>query len=101
VRDGRTRVAISDGRIVGFATADATETATELEDLFVDPECMRRGVGTALVEDIVATARVRGFRRLVVSANDHAHAFYVGAGFVDAGTASTRFGPAPRMRRDL
>jgi GNAT superfamily N-acetyltransferase len=97
VREGRTRVAVSGGRIVGFATVVVGETAVELEDLFVDPEWMRRGIGRALVLDIVATTQARGTRRIEVTANEHARAFYVAAGFVHRGTADTRFGPALRM----
>ncbi len=56
VDEGRTRVAVLDGRIVGFATL----LGAELEDLFVDPDVMRCGIGRALVLDAVAVARARG-----------------------------------------
>ena len=36
-----------------------------------------------------------------VSANPDARAFYESAGFVDAGMADTRFGPAPRMALEI
>ena len=51
LREQRTRVALGDdGRIVGFSTVRRlVADVAELEDLFVDPECMRRGVGTQLV----------------------------------------------------
>jgi GNAT superfamily N-acetyltransferase len=101
VREGRTRVAVSGGRIIGFASTIVGETAVELEDLFVDPEWMRRGIGRALVLDVVATAQARGSRRIEVTANEHARAFYVNAGFVYLGTADTRFGPALRMHLPL
>src|SRR5262249_56254402 len=57
VREGRTRTAVADDRIAGFATWLRTGDRIELEDLFVDPEWMRRGAGPALGEDLVASAR--------------------------------------------
>jgi GNAT superfamily N-acetyltransferase len=101
VRERRPRVAVSRGRIIGFASTIVGETAVELEDLFVDPEWMRRGIGRALVLDVVATAQARGMRRIEVTANEHARAFYTNAGFVYRGPADTRFGPALRMHLAL
>ncbi len=100
VREERTRAAIIDDDIVGFATVLCTGDAFELEDLFVDPRWMRRGIGLALVRDAAATARAQGVSRIGVTANPHAMAFYEHAGFVADGTAETRFGPALRMRLD-
>lgn len=98
---GRTRVAVVDGGIVGFASTTAGEAEWELDDLFVDPDRMRRGVGLALVRDVIALARKGGVRRIMVTANPDAMAFYTRAGFVRDGDAETRFGPAPRLRLDL
>ena len=42
---GRTRVAVVDDVIVGFATTTVGADCLELDDLFVDPESMRHGVG--------------------------------------------------------
>src|ERR1700734_3526926 len=52
--EGRTHVAEQDGSVVGFATWAETGTAgtAELEDLFVDPACRRRGIAAALVSRI-------------------------------------------------
>jgi GNAT superfamily N-acetyltransferase len=95
VVDGRVRVAVDDGTVLGFATFTPSAGAWELEDLFVDPAQMRRGVATALVRHIQAEADVPWIE---VTANPHAMAFYRSVGFVDDGVAETRFGPAPRMR---
>lgn len=35
-----------------------------LEDLFVDPQTRGQGVGRALIEDLIALARARGWKRL-------------------------------------
>jgi GNAT superfamily N-acetyltransferase len=101
VREGRTRAAVADGEIVGFASWLGAGEAIEIEDLFVDPEWMRKGIGMALVLDLIAIARGRGIGRVEVTANQHALAFYHKAGFVAYRTEATRFGPAPRMRLDV
>jgi len=94
VDEGRTRVAVADGRIVGFATLLADG---ELEDLFVDPDWMRRGIGRALVLDSVAAARAQGLKRIEVTANGQALPFYESVGFVLDGSVETAFGRGSRM----
>jgi GNAT superfamily N-acetyltransferase len=101
VREGRTRAAVTDGNIVGFASWLEAGGGFEIEDLFVDPRWMRRGIGRVLVLDLIAIARGRGSDRVEVTANQHALAFYENAGFVVCREDTTRFGPAPRMRLDL
>jgi GNAT superfamily N-acetyltransferase len=97
----RTRVATSGGRIVGFATLEVTGDTGELEDLFVDPDSLRKGVATALMHDVIAAAGARGARQLEVTANPHALEFYRRMGFADRGPASTRFGSGRRMRLEV
>jgi GNAT superfamily N-acetyltransferase len=91
----------SSGTVLGFATARRDADAFELEDLFVDPPAMRRGVGTRLVEAIVARAGSEGISRIEVTGNQHASDFYASVGFTQVGTAQTRFAPAARLRKDL
>jgi GNAT superfamily N-acetyltransferase len=94
---GRTYVAEEDGSLVGFATWIEAEGTFELEDLFVAPDRMRRGIATALLTRIAQVLRARGVERLEVTANPHALGFYHAAGFIDCGVADTDFGAAPRM----
>lgn len=101
VREERTRAAVADGEIAGFASWLGAGDAIEIEDLFVDPDWMRQGIGRALVLDLIAIARGRGTGRVEVTANQHALAFYEQAGFVVYREDATRFGPAPRMRLDV
>jgi len=89
--EGRTRVAVVDGQIVGFATL----VGSELEDLFTDPDWVRQGIATALVRDVAATVP-----RIDLTANPHALAFYESVGFVADGVVETSGGPAVRMHRD-
>jgi GNAT superfamily N-acetyltransferase len=95
--EGRTYVAEQDGSLVGFATWAETASTVELEDLFVDPNHMRRGIATALVGCIAEVLRARGAERLEVTANPDALGFYRAAGFIECGVAETAFGTAPRM----
>jgi GNAT superfamily N-acetyltransferase len=95
--EGRTHVAEEDGSLVGFATWIEADGTVELEDLFVDPAWMRRGIGTALVDRIAEVLRVRGVAHLEVTANPHALEFYRSVGFIECGVAATDFGTAPRM----
>jgi GNAT superfamily N-acetyltransferase len=95
--EGRTYVAEEDGSVVGFATWIEAAGIVELEDLFVDPGWMRRGIATALVECIADVLRSQGVERLEVIANPHALGFYRAAGFIDCGVAETVFGTAARM----
>lgn len=101
--EGRVRVAVdSDGRQLGFATVLPVEDGwCELDDLFVEPDVMRQGVGRLLVEDAAARAAAAGATRLGVIANPNATGFYARLGFGESGEAATRFGPAPRMMLDL
>jgi predicted N-acetyltransferase YhbS len=101
IAEGRVRVATEDGTVVGFATTVPVEGGLELDDLFVEPDRMRRGVGRRLVEDVVDRARADGVETVWVTANPHAMAFYAAVGFRVDGTAQTRFGPAPRLRLDV
>ena len=95
--EGRTYVAEEDGSLAGFATWIEAGGTIELEDLFVDPGWMRRGIATALVTRIVDVLRARGVERLEVTANPHALGFYSAVGFIHCGVVKTDLGIAPRM----
>ena len=95
--EGRTQVAEEAGSVVGFATWAETDGGMELEDLFVDPKWMRRGIATALVNCIADVLRSRGADTLEVTASPDALAFYHAVGFVDIGVAETAFGSVPQL----
>ena len=99
VIEGRTRVAVqADDEICGFITTRLLDACVlEIEDLFVDPDWMRTGVASRLVETVLATASGPGVRRIEVTANPHAAAFYRHVGFVRGDDSETRLGGAPRM----
>ena len=95
--EGRLYVAVQDGSVVGFATWIQVPDGIDLEDLFVDPTWMRRGMASALVAHIVDVLRARGVSSLHVTANPHALGFYRAAGFIEIGEAATELGSGPRM----
>jgi ribosomal protein S18 acetylase RimI-like enzyme len=102
--DGRAivRVAVDDDdEALGFATLIEEDGFFELEDLFVDPDSMRSGIGTALIRDASELARAAGAARIEVTANPHAQAFYESVGFVTVGVVPTRFAPADRMHLNV
>ena len=64
------RIAEWEGAVAGFTISvvhPGSWTLTPLcylEDLFVDPEMRGRGLGRALIEDLIALARERGWSRI-------------------------------------
>lgn len=103
IAEGRVRVAAAqDGRLLGFSVALAGEAGSwVLEDLFVAPEEMRRGVGRALVEDALERAVAEGAARMTVVAHRRNFPFYESVRFVPGEAVATRFGPAVQMSREL
>ena len=102
VREGRTRVALAGDRVAGFASwLAAGPGVVEVEDLFVDPDWMRRGIGTALVRDLIGIARRAGARRAEVTGNRHALALYHSVGFTVDHEVATTLGAGVRMHLDI
>jgi len=64
------RVAVADGRVVGFAThvlhegTWASAPLCYLEDLFVDETVRGLGAGRALIDDLLALGRAAGWDRV-------------------------------------
>jgi GNAT superfamily N-acetyltransferase len=64
-REGRLWVALSGGDCVGFALADRREDGRAwLEEMDVHPDCGRRGLGRALLGEVLAWARLAGAEAL-------------------------------------
>ncbi len=111
-------VAVLDGRIRGFITAERSSPAPIFEsraeiyidELFVEPEVRRRGLATALVGAVRAWAESLGAERIragLVAANEEARSFWK---FVGGETISITVGielsapesdhaPPPERRR--
>ena len=100
--DGGVFVAEQEGRIKGFAAIlPRPDGNSELDALFVEPECWRQGVGRALIEHCAGEARKAGADYLHVVGNPHAEHFYTACGFQTFGTEHTRFGLGLLMKRAL
>lgn len=97
IRTGRLRLAETAARPVGFATVAGDGPVVELEDLFVHPDWMRRGIATRLIADAVEQSRLRRATKIEVTANPHANAFYEQVGFWAKASVDTAFGPGTRM----
>lgn len=66
------------------------------------PPWRGRGIGRALLEAAVATARMRGHAMLQLSAQTHAAGFYTRAGFITVGAEYEEAGiPHVAMQKDL
>jgi len=103
IAERRARVAVDvSGCPLGFSVVLAIENGRcELDDLFVEPESMGRGVGRMLVDDLARRAAAAGATHIDVVANPRALGFYERLGFEVTGEATTRFGSAPRMTLEL
>lgn len=80
----RFRVAVTDGRVVGYAITGRAGTDGYLQRLAVDPAYQRRGLGRALALDGLHWLRRKGTTRAVVNtqiANTAAFSLYQGLGF--------------------
>jgi GNAT superfamily N-acetyltransferase len=99
--DGRTRVIEVDDHIVGFATTIVSGSCLELEDLFVEPDWMRRGVARRLVADALDSADAAHYPALEVTANPHALEFYSEVGFIGTESVTTELGVGTRLRLEV
>ena len=78
-------VAEARGRAIGWGSVIPQGEVCCLDDLWVEPESMRKGVGSALFRHAVARARQLGALRLEWEAEPNAVAFYEAMGAVRLG----------------
>lgn len=71
--------------VVGFFRLRRPSRRWHLEHLWVEPSCLGRGFGRALLQAACAEARGRGARRVHLTSDPHAEAFYVKQGARRAG----------------
>jgi len=83
--DAHFLVAERDGRIVGFLHYDSEGPEPELHRIYVEPSQKRRGIGSALLQELHRRlASGDSYILMVVAANQPAVAFYERHGFVEA-----------------
>lgn len=84
IEAGRVLLAEQDGVVVGMASAGPYEGDLVLFKLYVQPEAQGHGVGTALLDRVLAEAR-RGGHQIIrlpyLDGNDSARGFYAARGF--------------------
>jgi GNAT superfamily N-acetyltransferase len=90
----RARVAVGEsGELLGFSVvANGGREVCELDDLFVDSDVWRQGVGRALVEVAAARGAAAGSQRMTVVAHPRNFPFYESVGFVPGEPAQTPSG---------
>jgi GNAT superfamily N-acetyltransferase len=97
---GHVFVVERDGTTLGFAAVVPRDDGnSELDALFVEPDCWKQGLGRVLIEHGARIARTRGSTALHVIGNPHAEGFYRACGFEQIGTTDTRFGVGLLFRR--
>lgn len=72
-------VAIADGELVGFA--DYRKDEGSVINVYVDPDYLRRGIGSRLLEKVLQDARNKGLDKLTAEASVTAKEFYQSHGF--------------------
>ncbi|MFO1039873.1 MAG: GNAT family N-acetyltransferase [Geminicoccaceae bacterium] len=95
IATGHVLVAAEGQRLIGVAELGMRRFSSVggLDKLFVAPDRLRRGVGTALFQAVAALAVRRGLQRLRLLSDPHAAGFYEGLGAVRLGEAPS--GPIP------
>jgi GNAT superfamily N-acetyltransferase len=93
-----------DGRLLGTTARIGSDPDARLWAVFVDPAAHGRGIGRALLEELLTRVRAAGCRSLSIGADPNAEGFYraVGArrvGTVASDTVADR--TLPLMRFDL
>lgn len=101
----RWRVWVADaGDEIAGMVALSLDGGAEVEDFFVEPAFQGRGVGAALMAELIAAARAAGATALEVDADPNAEAIYTRLGFTTIGRSPSGSIPGrflPRMRRPL
>ena len=94
-------VADSDGEVGGFyALSVQDDGATgEIEMMFVEPGRMRQGIGRALWDHMMGTARSIGLTRILIDADPYAEPFYLAMGAVRSGEAPSASIPGRMLPR--
>jgi GNAT superfamily N-acetyltransferase len=94
-------VADVDGEPAGFYLLAPATGMWSLEHLWVAPEFMGRGMGSALLEHALRTGRDAGASQLRVDADPNAEAFYVKMGAARVGDVAAPIAGHPDRRRPV
>jgi N-acetylglutamate synthase-like GNAT family acetyltransferase len=78
-------VLATDGALIGFCSVVADDPRVILDNLWVTPELIGRGVGRRACEHLFRFAREQGWTELWVVPDTPAEGFYRKVGFADTG----------------
>lgn len=94
-------VAEDDGRIAGFYTLIESGEVWDLDDLWVFPDCMRSGIGRALLKHAADVAAAGGATSLRIESDPHAEGFYIACGATRIGAVSAPIDSEPDRVRPV
>ena len=89
--------AVVDEEPVAFYTLLEANEMASMENLWVLPQYMGRGIGRQLFSHAVATARAHGYKFLQLEADPNAVAFYERMGMYKVGERHTEVDGQPRV----
>ena len=92
-------VAVVDSAVEGFYSLRPSARSWELDNLWVLPRAMHRGIGRALLMHALSTAARGGATEVTVDADRHAEAFYLSCGAVRRGEVAAPIAGEPRRAR--
>lgn len=99
IRARPTVVAASGDVVVGFYSLSPSDTAWELDNLWVSPQSMHRGVGRTLLSHALEAAALGGAAEVIVDADPNAEQFYLECGAVHRGQVPAPTPGQPRRVR--
>lgn len=93
VRRNRVRVAEVGGELAAFYSLEVLGGKIELDNLFVEPRFMGRGLGGMLFGHAAEEARRAGFARMLIVSDPYAESFYLARGARKVGEVPSRVRP--------
>ncbi len=95
-------LALEDGRAIGCGRMVAHGDEVKIGRMAVLPDRRRHGIGRAILNFLVRSARERGYRKAILNAQLPAEGFYLKYGFAPVGEVFEEAGIAHRrMEREL
>ena len=97
IEENETWVAHSDGEPIGFYTLQDKRGNAWIENLWVLPEWIGKGIGKQLFDHAVTLARQLGYERLQLEADPNAVGFYEKMGMYQIGERRSEVDGQPRV----